>query len=81
LELGPVVEGFYWHFRSGENSYFTLSKADGGVNGAIETAVNYAAHAVEQIRSGRFTPKAPEGGCPAYCPAAAFCWHYSPPAW
>lgn len=81
LGLGPVAEGFYWHFRTGEKSWFTLSLADGGPEGAIETAVNYAAQAVGQIRSGRFTPKAPDGGCPAYCPAAAFCWHYTPQGW
>jgi ATP-dependent helicase/DNAse subunit B len=80
LGLGPVAEGFYWHFNQGKASYFTLSKAEGAVNGAVETAVNHAAHAVELIRHGRFTPKAPEGGCPAYCPAAAFCWHYTPPS-
>jgi ATP-dependent helicase/DNAse subunit B len=81
LGLGAVTEGFYWHFHQGRNSYFTLSKADGGVEGAIETAVNHAAHAVELIRNGRFIPKPPDGGCPSYCPAAAFCWHYSPAAY
>ena len=24
------------------------------------------------------TPSPPRGGCPAYCPAGAFCWHYEP---
>jgi ATP-dependent helicase/DNAse subunit B len=81
LGLGQIQDGFYWHFNQGKNSPFTLSQADGGVKGAFETAVTYAAQAVEHIRAGDFKPKPPSGGCPTYCPAAAFCWHYSPQAW
>ncbi len=81
LGLGQVEEGFYWHFNHGKGSPFTLKKANGGVVGAFETAIEFAAQAVEKIRSGHFQPKPPNGGCPTYCPAAAFCWHYSPQAW
>ena len=81
LGLGEVEEGFYWHFNQGKGSPFTLKKANGGVAGAFETAIDFAAQAVEKIRAGDFQPKPPSGGCPTYCPAATFCWHYSPPAW
>ncbi len=79
--VGPVADGFYWHYRQGESSSFQLAKAEGGVAGAIETAVAYAWQAVRQIRDGQFTPIPPDGGCPAYCPAAGFCWQYSPSSW
>ena len=78
LKLGEVAEGFYWHFRQAEASPFQLSKGDGGVEGAIETAVFHAWETVHDIRAGRFQPQAPDGGCPHYCPAAAFCWQYAP---
>jgi RecB family exonuclease len=81
LGLGEVAEGFYWHFNQGKSSPFTLSNADGGVVGAFETAVDFAAKVVEGVRAGDFQPKPPTGGCPTYCPAAAFCWHYSPQSW
>lgn len=78
LKLGVVATGFYWHFQQAEASGFELGKAEGGVDGAIETAVRYAWDAVHHIRSGQFTPKPPDTGCPTYCPAAAFCWQYTP---
>ncbi len=31
--------------------------------------------------TGEFPPQPPSGGCPDYCPAAAFCWHYEPRGW
>lgn len=78
LELGRVSDGFYWHFLSAEKSAFTLQKVENQVEGAIETAVAHAWDAVDRIRSGRFAPTPPDGGCPSYCPAAAFCWQYTP---
>jgi hypothetical protein len=81
LGLGTAADGFYWHFQQAEASSFQLAKADGGVNGAIETAVAHAWEAIRRIRSGHFTPKPPDEGCPAYCPAAGFCWQYTPKSW
>ena len=78
LGLGPVVEGFYWHLQQGEASAFQLSKNDGGVEGAIETAVFHAWEAVHAVRGGHFKPIPPELGCPSYCPAAGFCVQYTP---
>jgi len=76
LGLGSVADGFYWHFRQGEESPFQLGKVEGGPQAAMDTAVAAAREAVQGIRGGIFAPRPPAGGCPAYCPAAAFCWHY-----
>ncbi|MGA9348019.1 MAG: PD-(D/E)XK nuclease family protein [Anaerolineae bacterium] len=78
LGLGEPVEGFYWHVRHAEPSRFTLSGFDGGPEGAMEAAVEHAWEVVHSARQGHFVPHPPDGGCPSYCPAAAFCWHYRP---
>lgn len=78
LGLGEVVDGFYWHVQKSEPSSFTLATFDGGVTAALETAVAYAHDTVHNVRTGEFRPLPPDGGCPNYCPAAAFCWHYDP---
>jgi hypothetical protein len=74
LRLGDPVEGFYWHVRHAEASSFTLAKY--GPEAAVEAAVAYAWEAVRGARGGAFVPRPPDGGCPAYCPASGFCWHY-----
>ena len=85
LHLGDVVEGFYWHARQAEPSSFTMARfrSDEGTGpaAAIECAVAMAWQAVRGARAGHFLPKAPDGGCPDYCPAAAFCWHYTARGW
>lgn len=81
LRLGEVSDGFYWHFQQAERSPFQLGKVAGGVDEAMQTAVAHAWEAVSQIRSGHFAPAPPDGGCPSYCPAAAFCWQYTPRTW
>lgn len=81
LGLGEVADGFYWHFQQAEASPFQLAAGEGGVSAAVNTAVAHAWSAVRQIRNGRFTPIPPADGCPTYCPAAGFCWHYSPKQW
>jgi len=87
LDLGNVTDGFYWHIRAAEASSFTLAKfADKEANlfgpaGAMHTAVTHAWEAVRGARQGHFVPIPPDDGCPAYCPAAAFCWHYRPKQW
>ena len=78
LGLGEPVEGFYWHVQHAEPSKFTLSGFDGGPEGAVEAAVKYAWGVVRSARRGHFAPHPPDDGCPSYCPAAAFCWHYQP---
>jgi ATP-dependent helicase/DNAse subunit B len=74
LGLGQPLSGFYWHVRHAEPSPFKLE--DFGPEEAIRTAVAHAWEAIRGAREGRFTPEAPSGGCPPYCPAASFCWHF-----
>jgi ATP-dependent helicase/DNAse subunit B len=82
LGLGEVADGYYWHVRQAgwhlENkermAWISLAKM--GVTEAIERAMAYAWETVRDVREGRFVPQAPEEGCPGYCPAASFCWHY-----
>ncbi|MBN1954270.1 MAG: PD-(D/E)XK nuclease family protein [Anaerolineae bacterium] len=76
LGLGEPVEGFYWHFYQVEASSLKLSSYEGGAEGAMADAVRYAWEAVRAARAGRFVPSPPHTGCPSYCPATAFCWHY-----
>jgi len=74
LGLGDPVEGFYWHISQAEPSGLTLG--DFGPEEAMQTAVDFAWQAVRGARQGDFIPRAPAGGCPQWCPAAAFCWQY-----
>ncbi|MBI5823350.1 MAG: PD-(D/E)XK nuclease family protein [Chloroflexi bacterium] len=74
LGLGEISGGFYWHIQKAEASSLKLEKFEGGVNGAFETAVAHVVHHVKEIRAGHFEPKAPDEGCPSYCPAVNFCW-------
>ena len=78
LGLGEPADGFYWHVQQAEASGFTLRTCDGGVCGAITTALEYAWQAALGARGGHFAPTPPRDGCPSYCPAAAFCWHLHP---
>jgi ATP-dependent helicase/DNAse subunit B len=78
LHLGNPVEGFYWHVQQAERSSFTLSGFEGGPRGAIKAALDSSWVAIHGARRGEFVPRPPQGGCPSYCPAAAFCWRYSP---
>ena len=76
LGLGEVSSGFYWHIQKAEASSLKLEKFEGGVDAAFETAAAHVVHHVKEIRAGHFQPKAPEEGCPSYCPAVGFCWRY-----
>lgn len=79
LGLGEPVEGFYWHVRHAKPSGFTLSGF--GPEEAMRLAVAHAWEAVQGARAGRFVPAPPAKGCPNYCPALGFCWHYRPGYW
>ncbi|UCG25879.1 MAG: exodeoxyribonuclease V subunit gamma [Chloroflexota bacterium] len=74
LGLGQPADGFYWHIWQAQASALTM--VDYGPEEAIEIALEYAWRAVMGARQGHFVPETPRGGCPGYCPAAAFCWHY-----
>lgn len=87
LGLGRVADGFYWHVRhanwhlehASHREWFTLDKV--GVREAMDAATAYAWEAVRGARRGAFVPRAPEDGCPSYCPAAGFCPRYSGQLW
>ncbi|MBN2005139.1 MAG: PD-(D/E)XK nuclease family protein [Anaerolineae bacterium] len=87
LHLGAVTDGFYWHVCDAKASSFTLAKfaaKDAGLfgpSGAMTNAVAHAWEAVRGARQGHFVPTPPDGGCPDYCPAAAFCWQYRAKVW
>lgn len=76
LGLGEVAEGFYWLIGAAKPSSLQLGKY--GVEAAMETATQQALRHIEGIRSGRFAPVPPAGGCPTSCPASGFCWRYRP---
>jgi ATP-dependent helicase/DNAse subunit B len=81
LHLGEVTSGFYWHILQGQASSFKLEKYPDGVQAAFAQVKQHVIDHVRHIRAGDFQPAPPEGGCPAYCPAVAFCWRYQPKSW
>jgi len=76
-----VASGFYWHIGSARPSSLKLEKCEGGVAGAIETAVAHTMEIVASVRAGQFAPTPPHGGCPPFCPAATFCERHKPRVW
>ena len=87
LELGEVIEGFYWAILAAKRGSLRLSNyrapGDGGGAGpdaAYATARRHVSRIVDGVSSGQFEPVPPPGGCPSYCPAAAWCWRYRPAA-
>ncbi len=76
-----VASGFYWHIGSSRPSSLELEKFEGGVVGAIETAVEYALEIGAAVRAGQFAPTPSSDGCPAFCPAVTFCEWYKPKSW
>jgi ATP-dependent helicase/nuclease subunit B len=81
LGLGEVGGGFYWHIGSAQPSRLRLESYLGGAEFAMQTALEHALDTIEAVRIGRFPPRPPSDGCPANCPAAAFCWRYTPRSW
>jgi len=76
-----VASGFYWHIGSAKPSSLKLEKYEGGVAGAIKTAVAHTMEIVASVRAGQFAPTPPHGGCPPFCPAATFCERHKPRVW
>jgi ATP-dependent helicase/DNAse subunit B len=80
LQLGEVVEGFYWKIGAAAASSLKLSKYksddDKGPEAAYRTALEQIRRILAGIRSGEFPPIPPKGGCPSYCPAVQWCWRY-----
>lgn len=78
LGAGQPVEGFYWSVERHEPSKFTLAGYEGGPEAAIRDALQAAGEVARGVRAGQFIPQVPDRGCPSFCPAASFCWHYTP---
>lgn len=78
LGLPLPDEGVYWSLRDIGAAALRLSDYANGAAGAIDVAVGHAWRAVDGARAGAFAPRPPHGGCPEYCPAAQYCWHYRP---
>ena len=76
-----VADGFYWHIGSAKPSSLKLERFDGGVIGAIRTAVGYALAIGAAVRAGQFAPRPSDDGCPTFCPAVTFCRQYKPRSW
>jgi len=80
LGLGEPAEGFYWKLFQRGVSSLRLSQfecdAETGPQAAFALASRYIETIVTQIRLGLFQPLPPPGGCPGYCAAASWCWHY-----
>jgi ATP-dependent helicase/DNAse subunit B len=85
LDLGQVVEGFYWAILAARRGPLRLSnyrapedESAVGPDAAYDTARHHVSRIVDGVGSGRFEPVPPPGGCPSYCPAVAWCWRYQP---
>lgn len=85
LDLGKVGDGFYFHVRQAETSGLRLAsfsvEGSRGPEAAMDHGARMAWEAVRGARRGAFVPRAPDDGCPSYCPAAAYCWQYDPVYW
>jgi ATP-dependent helicase/nuclease subunit B len=89
LGLGEPVDGFYWMILRGKPGSLRLARftheKEGvsyrGTPGAIALVHEHTQRIVAGVRDGVFPPLPPQGGCPQYCPAAAWCWRYSPRRW
>jgi len=80
LELGEVVDGFYWLINAGSPSSLTLTKFKSeqgeGFDAACRIAINHIHNNVNMVRRGNFRAKTPQKGCAVYCPASIYCWRY-----
>lgn len=77
-DYDSVEDALYYFVHTGEAARWSLAAIEGGKERAYATAAAAASGAVQGIRDGNFVPEPPESGCPDYCPAAGWCWHYRP---
>lgn len=80
LKLGEPVDGMYWMIlaaKAGSLKLENFESDDGdGFDATVDIVKKHLLRIVTGIRSGEFPPIPPKGGCPAYCPAAQWCWRY-----
>jgi ATP-dependent helicase/DNAse subunit B len=82
LKLGTVSDGIYWQIMQAKPSNIRLERFSNndikGIEVAFETLLSHLERIMTGIRSAEFPPQPPQGGCPDYCPAAQWCWRYTP---
>ncbi len=76
LGKGEPIAGMYWHIGAAKASSLKLEKYPGGIDAALAKATAHAWSHASRVAQGDFAPRPPDGGCPSWCPAAAFCWRY-----
>lgn len=81
LGLGKAVDGIYWKILAAEAGKLKLAayKTDAGegLDEAVQVLKDHLRRIIRGVRSAEFLPHPPRDGCPAYCPAARWCWHYA----
>jgi ATP-dependent helicase/DNAse subunit B len=82
FKLGPVSDSIYFSINAGKiigpNIKDITEENDIQKRTMFAAATQTVAQFVTQIRAGEFMPTKPEDGCPSYCPASSWCWHYVP---
>jgi ATP-dependent helicase/DNAse subunit B len=80
LKCGTPLDGFYWKILSAEAGSLKLAKfktdTAQGVDAAVEVLCEHLVRIVKGVRSAEFPPDPARAGCPFYCPAAQWCWHF-----
>jgi ATP-dependent helicase/DNAse subunit B len=82
LDLGELVDGFYWAIFAAKPGSLKLAKYknddEEGMEAAIGVVKQHLLRILSGIRAARFPAKPPKGDCPSYCPASLWCWRYKP---
>lgn len=80
LQLGIVVDGFYWHVNGAKAGALSLAefgpKGAEGPQAAYSALVEHAGKTLGRMYAGQFKPEPSDKTCPDYCPAAQWCWRY-----
>jgi len=72
----PVHNAAYRSMSDGELRW--LAKQGHTLDTALATAQQHVAEITAGIRAGAFPAEPPAAGCPAWCPARAWCWRFTP---
>lgn len=82
FKLGKVSDSIYFSINAameiGPKMEVMTEESDSKKSEMFAAAKQTIGQFVTQIRAGEFIPKKPEDGCPSYCPASSWCWHYVP---
>ena len=77
FKLGEVSSSIYWSIPTALSIGPAIENPQDGLQ-KKEFVRMLVDEYVEGIRAGHFEPHAPDDGCPSYCTAAKWCWHYQP---